>query len=80
MKDELASRRAVSDDDISVLIKGVARRTIAKQRVAANIPAQLERQKSYEEGCDIPYVVVLPIDLFLEKDLSETVGGLDTGP
>jgi hypothetical protein len=80
MKDELASKTAVSDDDISVLIKGVARRTIAKHREAANIPARFERQKSYDEGRDTPYAIVLPIDPFLEKDFSETVGGLDTDP
>jgi hypothetical protein len=67
MKDELASKTAVSDDDISVLIRGVARRTIAKHREAANIPALPQRQKSYDDGRNTPYIISLPIELFLQE-------------
>jgi hypothetical protein len=77
MRDELASKRAISDDDISVLIKGVARRTIAKLREAKKIPARHVRQKSYDSGRDAPYAITLSIELFLQKDLSDTSGRLN---
>jgi hypothetical protein len=70
MRDELKSRTAVSDADLSTLIRGVARRTIAKYRDRAKIPDRLGRQEAYNKGRDTPYRIPLEIDLFLQEDWS----------
>lgn len=70
MRDELKSRSAVSDDDLSTLVRGVARRTIAKYRDTAKIPPQLGRQETYNKGRDTPYRIPLEIELFLQEDWS----------
>jgi hypothetical protein len=68
MRDELAAKTAVSDADLSVLVRGVARRTIQKYREAAGIPARWGRQAAYCEGRELPYRIHIEIEAFLRED------------
>src|SRR5262249_52554962 len=70
MKDELESKTAISDEDLSTMIRGVTRRTIAKHRQSANIPPHWVRQEAYNKGKDTPYRIPFEIELFLQEDLS----------
>jgi hypothetical protein len=72
MRDELAARTALSDEDLSVLIKHVARRTVAKYRELANIPSRPGRQEAYNKGRGKPYRISLEIERFLQEDWSST--------
>jgi|SRR5262245_20984615 len=70
MRNELKSRTAASDEDLSILVRGVARRTIAKYRDLANIPDHWGRQEAYNKGRDTSYRIPLEIELFLREDWS----------
>jgi hypothetical protein len=70
MRDELTARTALSDEDLSILVKDVARRTIAKYRELADIPSRSARQKAYDKGRKKSYRIVLAIERFLREDWS----------
>jgi hypothetical protein len=56
--EECALKKAYSDDELAQRVRLVARRTIAKHRVLANIPNQSGRQKSYRAGRQEPFTIL----------------------
>ncbi|MEK6984348.1 MAG: hypothetical protein AABX33_07275 [Nanoarchaeota archaeon] len=64
-EEELAKKKAYSDSQIKQKVGTIARRTVTKYRLSAEIPDRSERQAQYNEGRLMPYRATLTIEAYL---------------
>ena len=62
---EFKQKRAYSDSQIGEKIGTIARRTVTKYRLSAEIPNKSERQAQYKQGIPISYKVISAIESYL---------------
>ena len=64
-EEEFRDKRAYSDSQIRQRVGTIARRTVAKYRLSAEIPDNRERQAQYDQGISTPYKVRMAIEAYL---------------